>query len=142
MAFTKYEKNSKSTCPTISISPSGSIGINTAALEKFFKEAKGVELYFDPEEDRIGIKPHKKASDRLYPLHKRGDTSKSASLSGRGFLKHFGVDIEEMQRFLPAWNKKEELVEIHLDKPMSTENLEKVAAKERKGMSQDGGVEL
>jgi len=130
MAFQKFEKNTSTLFPTITITKSHSLGINRACIEKFFKDAVALELYYDNDTNRIGLKPFKKAADHLFSINKK--EGQSASISCRGLIKHFGIEVEKTIRFHPAWNEKEKLLEIHLDKPLSAENIQKANIAEAK----------
>jgi len=130
MAFQRFDKNTSSSFPKITLTKCNSLGINAACVDKYFKDAKALELYYDGDSNRIGLKPFKKTDDHMYVIKRK--EGQSASISCGGLIKHFGIQNTGTRRYIPAWNNKEKLLEIHLDKPISVANLTKVAAIERK----------
>ena len=58
MAMEKFERQRISGVPGITIRKNGSISFNEMAVEQFpIKEKKHAELFFDQEENTIGIRP-------------------------------------------------------------------------------------
>lgn len=71
MGFEKFEKHSGrggSGEPKVSLRKSGTIGLNGKTVTEYFPDRDHVVLYFDEEENRVGLEP----SD-----DKGGDTSYS-----------------------------------------------------------------
>jgi len=140
MAFKKYDKRTNTKIPTITLTKCKSLGINSACIEKFFKDAKALELFYDDEDNRIGLKPSKKEAPHMYTLRRKDGTSASVSCSG--LIKHFGIKVYDTQRFIPAWNEKEDLLEIHLGKPLTSENIEKAEKAERLAAAKASGISI
>lgn len=85
MAFKLYEgTRAVSSAEEISISSTGVIVVSAALTNKHLKDVEFVQLYFDSEGKRIGIKPLEKEMSHSYKLVRPG---KRAAFSGRGFFK-------------------------------------------------------
>jgi hypothetical protein len=79
---------------------------------KFFDNAKFVVFYFDPDLNVIGIQPAKQETLESYPLRKQ--KTGGYVVSGRTFLRFFGIERKKAERYEPGWNSKEKLVEVKL----------------------------
>jgi hypothetical protein len=123
MAFEKYDKHTINKFPTISLLQSKNLSINIACVEKHFKGTKSIELFYDKDGNRIGIKPFQKKDNAMFSLC--GKDGRSAHISCRGFIKHFNIPVLTTKQYNPKWNEKEELLEIHLDKPLTNESIQK-----------------
>ena len=127
MAFEKYESTGQGrgggqTVPKISLRKSGSIGINNQALEQYFEDAGAVVMYYDDEENRVGLKPveDKEAEDGAYTLS-RSDSG--GSVTPISFLNQHGLVPEITTQYEPETvkvNQNLELVSIDLDNPYAT----------------------
>lgn len=115
MAFIKYERKGRSSKPVVGIGRHGTITINDIALKKYFIDAKYIVLYYDPERKVIGIKPEKKQSGETYHLRMQ-KSGGGAVISGRGFLRFFGIEFSKATRFEPCWNEQEKLVEVWIER--------------------------
>lgn len=115
MAFIKYERKGRSSKPVIGIGRHGTITINDMALRKYFSGAKFVVMYYDPERAVIGLKPETKLGTETYHLRMQ-KTGGGAVISGRGFLRFFGIECSKATRFEPRWNEEEKLVEVCMKK--------------------------
>lgn len=127
MTFEKYESTGQgrgggTTVPKISLRKSGSIGINNKALEEYFPDAGAVVMYYDDDENRVGLKPvtDKDAEDGAYTLS-RSDSGGSVTPSS--FLNQHDLVPDITTQYSPEMvkvNQNLELVSIDLDDPLTT----------------------
>jgi len=125
MPFEKVEKNSRvgrgSAEPMISLRASKTIGINKQALDEYFEDATHVVLYYDEENDRLGLKPDKGEDDSGYTISR---SNSGGSVGCSSFLKHHDlVDEDQTRQYEPytyELNADTELVAIDVDEPDKT----------------------
>ena len=99
------EKNYKvSKIPTLTIGKSGSISFNNASIEKWLKEVTHVQLLFDADGERIGVKPVSEDAEHTYLLRllKGG----GRQVSGSGFLKYYSIPHDETRRLSAEWDER------------------------------------
>jgi hypothetical protein len=100
MGYTIFEKEypSKSTTPTITISPLGRCALNRAAAEMLSKDAvDNVLLLWDEEAKKFAIRPITKKDNRSFTIRyttraKDDKTVVGAAFSGVMFLNHIKYD--------------------------------------------------
>lgn len=121
MPFEKHKKHSArgSQTPFISLRQTESIGINAAAMEEYFSDHNAAILYYDEENNQIGIEPADDDDEDAYKLMVRNN-SPSASLNAASFLTAYGLVPDETTRYEATWNEDAELVTADLDDPAST----------------------
>lgn len=101
MGYTIFEKEypSKSTSPTITISPLGRCALNRAAAEMFSKDAvEHVLLLWDGEAKRFAVRSVGKNDKRSFPVRysrKDDKTVIGGAFSGVMFLKHIKYNYKE-----------------------------------------------
>lgn len=127
MGFEKFEsagqgRGGGSIGPMISLRKSGSIGINNEALDEFFGDAESVVMYYDEDENRVGMKPVDDPSEEegTYTLS-RSDSGGSVTPSA--FLRQHDLIPDITTQYEPALvevNQNLELVSINLDDPIGT----------------------
>lgn len=96
--------------PVISIHRNGYLAVNSQAKEKYFKGHSHVVLFFDPEENKLGMKPVKLASRKAYKI---SSTAHSMSVSAKAFLDWFKIDYSKTRSFEPE--KEDDLLVLKLD---------------------------
>jgi hypothetical protein len=107
LAFELYEGTRGTTeAEEVSITATGNIVISPRLTEKYFSDAEFVELYFDAETRRIGIKPLKKETEHSLRLNQPAK-SKRKMFSGRGLLKSHKLFLNdkgevEARKHIPA----------------------------------------
>lgn len=116
MAYEKFIKQRRiaKDRAMITILKFGQFGINKVCTEKYFKKFKYVVMYFDKEQNKIGIQPTNDASNNdAYNINfiKNGTL---ANISVKTFLKHFGISHEQSISYPATWNDKDKLIEILL----------------------------
>jgi hypothetical protein len=108
MPFEKFSETRRSFKPKISIRSNGSIAFNTGAVEKFrLGRYKFVTLFFDRENNKIGVKPTEASEDGSHALH-HGKTG--ASLSGTRFLAYFDMIPPKTIRADAKWDEQEGMI--------------------------------
>jgi len=112
MAYELFnKKRSHGGAPSITITRSRTIIINSSAVEEHFKPSHFVDLYWDPVEGRIGIKPVVTPNPCSYRLRYSG---KVACLSAISFIKYTGYEALQKAVFPAVWNETKEILEIAL----------------------------
>lgn len=114
MSFVKFERKGRASKPMIGIGRHGTITINDICYSKYFKDAKNISFYYDPDRKIIGMKPETTENNATYPM--RIQATGGAVISGRGFLRYFGIELNKATRFEPRWNEQEKFVEIDIKK--------------------------
>lgn len=108
------KKGGRYSTPTISITTSGQIGINSTALDKYIKGKKYVLLYGSMEGHKkvIGIKPVDKNDSNTFAIS-YSEKRTNGSISGHSFLKHLEIDFKSgSKKFTPEWDDKEKMILI------------------------------
>lgn len=122
MAFKQFQKggHKQLSYPAVAITKSDQININKKCLETQFKGCEHVELFYDSDSEKIGMKPVKKETAHSYALSKK-DGTKFATLSGRAFLRHFGLSSTTKTTHIAEWNSESKMIELDLNKDISLE---------------------
>lgn len=125
MTFQKFTETKrgrgrpKSTELMMSIRKSGTIGVNRAALDEFFEGKDGAVMYYDEENNRIGIEPVEdaEADDAAYTVTK---SDASGTIAAQAFLRKYDLVPEITTQYAPKWDDEEELVVIDVDDYLKT----------------------
>jgi hypothetical protein len=121
MPFEKVSGSShSSTQAKISLRKSGSIGINSVALQDYFEDYTDVELYYDRENSKIGFQPLKESTSDSYTISR---SNNSGSVTPLSFLKANDLIPEITTQYEPQtenMNGDIELVVIDLSEPAGT----------------------
>ncbi len=94
MAFIKYQRERMKkgiSSKTIGINNKGRFAFYKPVVEKFIGDCKYVELYFDPENRKIGILPIKNESFDSFKI--QGKTTKM--VIAKKFLNRFKIPVED-----------------------------------------------
>lgn len=104
MTFETYAPKSRrqEETPRVSISANGMLNINPAAMEKHFGQTEAIQLLYDRESSRVGIKPVPPNTDNSLKL-RRPRRSKSGQISAGGFLTFFKIPHGKSQRYDLEW---------------------------------------
>jgi len=118
MGFKKFKKGSfRGTGePQITIRESESVGINKIVMEEYFDDHDGVVIYYNEEDNQIGLQPAD--ADDNPDAYRLNTTTGSGSLQVASFLKRYDLVPEETTAYEPEWNDDEGLVVIDLDEPL------------------------
>jgi len=125
MGFEKFEDAGSGrgrppgTDPMVSLRKSGSIGINRAALEAYFEDDEGAIMYYDGDEDQIGIEPvaDSEADDAAYSVTK---TDSGGTIAPKAFLERYDLVPDVTTQFEPGHDDEAGLVVVELDDPTGT----------------------
>lgn len=101
--------------PMISLRKSGSIGINNAALEEHFGDSEAVAVYYNEEENRIGLEPLDEKTDEAYTLSR---SESGGSIAPAAFLRKYSLTPSITTQYEPF--EDEGFVAIDLDSPLAT----------------------
>ena len=87
-----------------------SLIFNRKASRKYLDKILYVELYFDEEKNKIGIKPLSEKTEKSLSL--RGKNSRA--VWARPFLQLYRCIHEETKRYVPTWDDNLKMIEIQL----------------------------
>ncbi len=97
MGFELFERGSGwrgSAEPLITVSKNGYISVNRSVREKYFKDAEAVQLLYDREGKRIGLRPVGKEVEHAYAF-RHGKGRGGGLVFARSFLKYYGIEHEK-----------------------------------------------
>lgn len=123
MGFEKFDESERGrtarTEPKVSLRKSGSIGINQAAISEYFADDDGAVLYFDGDDNRIGIEPvaDSDADEAAYTVSK---TDSGGTIAGQAFLAQYDLTPAVTTQYAPGWDDDHSFVVIDLDDPTGT----------------------
>jgi len=112
MGFEPFEgKRSHSGDPAVSITKAGNFIINSTCVERHFKGTKYIKVFWDSENEKIGIKPLTAKDTYAYRLNlsSRGNVG---AFSGTAFFKSIGLEHKATKSYAVEWNKREQLIEF------------------------------
>lgn len=123
MGFEKFNETGSGrgrpagTDPMVSLRKSGSIGVNSAALDNYFEDDDGAVMYYDEETNRIGIEPvaDKDADEAAYTVSK---TDSGGTIAAQAFLEKYDLLPEVTTQYTPTWDDNAELLTLDLDNPV------------------------
>lgn len=87
--------------PTVSVLRGGPIALNKAAVEAM-GEPPAVELLFDREQQRIGIRGVSDQARHAYPLRNTASNTSQYLISGVAFTKFYDINTDVSRRY-PAY---------------------------------------
>jgi len=121
MGFEKVSGSSRAgTQAKISLRKSGSIGINSVALEEYFSEDEEfAEVYFDDEENQLGLVGKEEKTEDSYKITR---SNSGGTVAPSSFLKAKKLIPEITTQYSPSTTRhgSVELVVVDLDEPVST----------------------
>ncbi|MFB9824031.1 hypothetical protein [Halobaculum roseum] len=127
MGFEKFDESGAGrgrpagTEPMISLRKSASIGVNRPALEEYFGDSEGAVMYYDEDENRVGIEPvaDKDADEAAYTV---SVTDSGGTIAPKAFLERYDLVPEVTTQFDPSWADDDEqsLIVLPLDSPSGT----------------------
>lgn len=105
--------------PMVSLRKSGSIGLNAATLDAFFDDSEGAIMYYNDDDNKIGIEPvpDSDVDDSAYTI---SSTGSGGTIAPRAFLEDYGLIPEVTTQYDPEWDEGRELVVVDLDDPTGT----------------------
>ena len=90
----------------------GQVSLNGPAYEQFMQGAKFVELFYDSDARKIGLKPKKYATKAGYPIRVVGKGKKIYRVNIKPLFEHYGITLQDKKSVKPVWNAEEGLLEI------------------------------
>lgn len=117
MGFEKFQKHSGTgggSQPRISLRKSGTIGISGAAMMQYFEDSDGAVLYYNEEDNQVGVQPADKEDSDAYTLQTNSN-SNGGSLNAAAFLKQYNLTPEQTTQYPVHWNEDQELAYIDLN---------------------------
>jgi len=121
MGFEKVSGSSRGGVQAkISIRKSNSIGINSVALDEFFEDDEEfAEVYFDEEENRLGITGKTEKTEDSYKITR---SNSGGTVAPSSFLKGNNLIPDVTTQYAPETVRhgSVELVVIDLDEPVGT----------------------
>jgi hypothetical protein len=94
----------------ISITKRGSLNFNRMFSRQHLASIQFVELYFDEENHRVGIKPLNEKTENAYKLG--GRTGKWVRV--KDFLEFYRCGHSKTTKYKPQWNEAHQLFEIQI----------------------------
>lgn len=94
MAFIKFQKEKPkkgATSKTIGVNRKGRFAFYKPVVEKYFNDKNHVELFFDPDENKIGILPVSEPTPDSFKI--QGQTTKM--VVAKKFLNRFQIPVED-----------------------------------------------
>ncbi len=98
--------------PQAKILKGGQVSLNAVAYEQYLKGAKYVELFYDPDTGKIGLKPTKYATKAAFSIRAVGKGKATYRVNIKPLVEHYGIDVHEKKPVEPVWNESEGLLEI------------------------------
>ena len=98
--------------PEAKILKGGQISLNSSAYEQYLKGAKHVELFYDPDARKIGLKPKKYATKAGFPIKAVGKGKATYRVNTKPLFEHYGIDAGDKRSVEANWNEGEGLLEI------------------------------
>lgn len=99
--------------PTVTLSSSGIIGLNTAVAKNIIGDAKYALLFFDRERHLMGMKFVKHNDPDSYPV-KLSSSKSHGSVAGTSFLKTFNIFPTETAKYSAVFDEKEKMLTIDM----------------------------
>lgn len=116
VAYQVFMKTVRRDLPaTVSLGPSGRIGLNKRAAEILHDEAANfVLLLWDADAHKIAIKPTRNKKDaRAYKVTFSRESG--AAIAAKSFMDYIGADCSTTKRFLASWSDRECALEADLN---------------------------
>jgi hypothetical protein len=99
--------------PTVTLSTTGTIGLNTRVAKTLIGDSGHALLLFDREKSLMGIKFINKTEPDSYPV-KKSASGTHASLSGVAFMKNYGIYPEKTAVYAATFDPDSKLLTIDL----------------------------
>ena len=120
MAYQQYKRGNNYGLikfAAVSITKNGCISLNKKCTHEFFEGCNQVELYYDEEDKKIGLKPLDSKTANSYNIIRK-DSVQHTTIYGKAFLKHFGLLSGTRTVHAAKWNEEVGLVEVSVEEPV------------------------
>jgi len=123
MGFERYERADGRTDdePQVSLRASGSIGLNSAAVDAYFADADYAALYYDAESERVGIEPAADDDGGEYTLQRGEAPTHGGTLYATGFLREYDLLAGRTTTYPAGWDDDAGLVAVDLSDPVESD---------------------
>jgi hypothetical protein len=114
MGFKTYfpQRGPSSGKTTVRILRNGDLSISPGVRERWFGTARFVELLYDRQAGKVGMRPRVKATRATYKLRPSPQGGRRFYVSGAQFLDACGIRIRKARNHEAQWNEEEKLVEF------------------------------
>jgi hypothetical protein len=120
MPFEKVERGSQAGGQAkISMRQSGSIGINSVALSEYFEDTEYAEVYWDEENQKLGIHATGEETDSSFKISRSGS---GGSITPSSFLKTNNLIPETTIQYTPSVKEHDGMELVVVD--LSEEGIE------------------
>jgi len=113
--------------PTVTLSTTGSIGLNTAVVRNVIGDCKYAHLFFDRERHLIGFKFIKQSDPDAYPVQVTKSKS-HGSVAGVAFMKTYKIFPTETTSYSATYDEQSKMLIVDI-----SGGTEKEAKKKAKG---------
>jgi len=100
--------------PQVKVLKGGIVSLNAPAYEEFLRGAKHVELFFDADAKKIGLKPKKYPTKAGFPIKAVGKGKATYRVNIKPLFEHYGIDAGDKRSVEANWDESEGLLEIAL----------------------------
>ncbi|MFN2421217.1 MAG: hypothetical protein ABR527_07530 [Gemmatimonadota bacterium] len=97
---------------TVRVLRNGDLSISPSVYDQYFNRANYVELMFDPNNKKVGLKPRSKPTKATYKLRESPQGGARRYVSAGQFLANYGVKVTKAKSYDVKWNEREKLVEF------------------------------
>jgi hypothetical protein len=94
----------------VSISKGGRIGFSQRCYADYLKDYKFVKLFYDPDNQMVGVQPTKEESSNTYAI-RLGKDAKTAYVLSVAFFRYFNID-DTSRKMDARWNEKTHMLEV------------------------------
>lgn len=120
MSFKEFDRSRrKGHKPTLSIRGNAQIGLNYGAIKRYkLDEYRFVKLYYDEDEQRIGLKPFNDEEDKNgFKIAVRSD---NVTIGAKSFLDEFAIQYGgKSRKYDIEWDEDTEMMVVELSKRRS-----------------------
>jgi hypothetical protein len=110
VAFQKFSETARSYKPIVSLRTNGSIGLSSGLVAKMLKpEHQYVTLYFDPEQNLVGLKPTVEEEEGS---HKINRSKAGAWVGARRFFDFYEISLKKTLRTNGTWDAENNLIVV------------------------------
>lgn len=102
--------------PRISLRTSGSIGINSAAMDHWFGDVDHVDLYHDSENEQLGLEPVEESGEHSFKIN---TTENSGSITPTDFMNRTELMPDQTTRYHVEWDDEHDMAVADLSTPTS-----------------------
>lgn len=99
----------------VSIRQSDTMGILIGIYREYFNDSKKAHLYYNEEDNEIGIEPTTSDDNAAYTVSTVGS---GGSIGATSFINQHGLSHEETTKYSAEWDDDEEFIVVDLDDPL------------------------